>query len=202
MQIKCPICDYPYEVPVSFVGEHVECQCGHCWFLRETMPAIQPAYDLMDDDVIEEVCDVNGRFIGYHTTDSCYTKTSVPSQELYSAAKEKFRQSKRIEDTDQAYEVIRQFCTDTSPAPVVFDLFFKLCRMRNIADKRAGKYQAVIDRIEFMLALEQKKHEILYISYGKNIGLTLEDVKQTPNYIYITKTDHKNLKTCREKLQQ
>jgi hypothetical protein len=201
MKTKCPVCDCCYDVTISLVGEHVECQCGHCWFLREEFPTIQPAYDLWNDTVVEEVCDTNGRFIGYRVAKNCYTISYLPSKELYDTAKEKFNKSKKIEDIDYAYEFIKQLCVDTSPAPAVFNLFFKLCRIRNISDKKAGKYQAVVDRIEFMLALEQKKHEILYISYGKNVDMTLEQIQRTPTYISITQTDYKNLQICKDKLQ-
>ena len=99
-----------------------------------------------------------------------------------------------------AYEKTKEVCISGNPVPAVYREFFKICRKKNIADKKAKKYQAVIDRVELMLKLDKKQLETIWLSYGKtNPFVTKKEIYE--HYSKITVTDRKNLEKCKELLK-
>ena len=196
MQIQCPKCKQQYDVEISLVGERVECICGYKWILREKIPSVIPARSLnehmqksifdYDDLDIEEAC-------------SIVQKYRAVMGEQY-AEYWKIAQSRKNDPLDVAYEKAKAICVSGNPVPAAYGEFFKLCRKKNIADKRAKKYQAVVDRIALMLILDKKQLDVIWLTNAMHNGIKRSVIDE--HYSLITITDKKNFKVCKELLKK
>ena len=189
MDIFCPKCHQQYEVDVSLVGERVECVCGYKWILRENNPVIAKAKDL--NEVFNKITieDTSNGFCVYQKhEDSGFGQY------------QQIADSRKNDSIDVAYEKAKEVCISGNPVPAVYREFFKMCRKKNIADKKAKKYQAVIDRVELMLKLDKKQLETIWLSCSKtNPFVTKKEIYE--HYSKITVTDRKNLEKCKELLK-
>ena len=190
MQISCPHCNQEYEVDPSIVGRKVECICGYKWILREPMPQISPARSL--NDVFNKITvenTSNGFCVYQKYEDSGFCQY------------EQIADSRKNDDLDFAYEKAKKVCVSGNPVPAVYCEFFKLCRKKNIIDKKLKNYQAVCDRIKLMLKLNEKQMETIWKTFERtNPFLTKQNVWE--NYSKITKTDLKNLAKCKELIEK
>ena len=189
MKILCPYCNQEYEVDSSLVGQKVECVCGHKWILREPMPQLSPARSL--NDVFDKITvknTINGFCVYQKHEDSGFYQY------------QQIADSRKHDPLDVAYEKAKEVCISGNPVPAVYREFFKICRKKNIADKKAKKYQAVIDRVELMLKLDKKQLETIWLSCSKtNPFVTKKEIYE--HYSKITITDRKNLAKCKELLK-
>ena len=194
MQIKCSKCGQLYNVDFSLVGRKVECVCGFKWFLREPMPQIVPARSLNEEleaITMEEMARFPERTAQRMSKD-------ISAQYMNYVKMTNIKQEESLND---AYESLKNNCALGNPVPAVFKEFFKLCRKKNIEDKRNKNYRAVIDRINFMLELDKKQIRILYLTYSRNNRqFTLSVARE--HYSKITITDRKNLEMCKAKLKK
>ena len=188
MNISCPKCHQEYEVDISLIGEKVECVCGYKWILRENISPVAKAKDL--NEVFNKITieDTSNGFCVYQKyEDSGFCQY------------QQIADSRKNDSIDVAYEKAKEVCISGNPFPAVYREFFKICRKKNIADKKAKKYQAVIDRVELMLKLDKKQLETIWLSCCKtNPFLTKKEIYD--HYSKITVTDRKNLEKCKELL--
>lgn len=188
MNISCPKCHQQYKVDVSLIGEKVECVCGYKWILRENNPVIAKARDLNEvfNKITIEDTDVGFRVYQKHEDSGFGQYCQIAD-------------SRKNDSIDVAYEKTKEVCISGNPVPAVYREFFKICRKKNIADKKAKKYQAVIDRVELMLKLDKKQLETIWLSCSKtNSFVTKKEIYE--HYSKITVTDRKNLEKCKELL--
>lgn len=189
MNVSCPKCHQEYEVDISLIGEKVECVCGYKWILRENNPVIAKAKDL--NEVFNKITieDTSNGFCVYQKhEDSGFGQY------------QQIADSRKNDSIDVAYEKAKEVCISGNPVPAVYREFFKMCRKKNIADKKAKKYQAVIDRVELMLKLDKKQLETIWLSCSKtNPFVTKKEIYE--HYSKITVTDRKNLEKCKELLK-
>ena len=188
MIIKCKKCGETYNVDVSMVGRKVECICGFKWILREPMPTIVPARSLNEE--IERI-----------SLDDMINSPEKALQTMAKSVKNDYNEYLRSVSLNQelsfkeAYENLKNTCISGNPVPGVFREFFKLCRKQNISDKKEKHFQAVIDRVNLMLALNKKMCRIIWMSPAKKSGVPLKDIEN--RYCAITVTDRKNLEKCK-----
>lgn len=194
MQIQCPNCKQQYNVEISLVGERVECVCGYKWVLRETMPFIVPAKDLNAHMREKSLFDYD-----------CFDDAHSAFQEAHAIIGQQYAEYKEIarcrrdKPIDVAYEKAKTICASDNPVPGVYKEFFKLCRKKNIADKNAKKYQAVIDRINLMFELDKKQRDVIWLSVAKYNGVKRSVIDE--HYSKITITDRKTFAKCKELLR-
>lgn len=192
MKIQCPKCKAQYDVDCSIIGRKVECVCGKKWILREKFPRVLSARSINEDfeesllcvtleEALLKIADIKGKM-----------KTQY-EQYLY------LRHSSETEDQTE-YEKLKYMCACESPVPAVFKEFFKMCRKKNTADKKENKNLAVVDRIRFMIELDQKKRDIIWRSTAKHNGISRGDIDA--HYCSITITDRKNLDFCWSKIER
>ena len=112
----------------------------------------------------------------------------------------KIAQSRKNDPLDVAYEKAKAICVSGNPVPAAYGEFFKLCRKKNIADKRAKKYQAVVDRIALMLILDKKQLDVIWLTNAMHNGIKRSVIDE--HYSLITITDKKNFKVCKELLKK
>lgn len=195
MIIQCSKCKQQYDVAISLVGEKVECICGHKWILRETMPPIVPAKDLNAQMRDKSMFDYGSFEEAYSAAQEAHAITGEQFAEY-----EEIAQCRKDDSLDIAYEKAKSVCVSGNPVPGVFSEFFKLCRKKNIADKKAKKYQAVVDRISLMLKLDKKQRDIIWLSTAKHNGVKRSVIDE--HYSKITITDRKNFEKCKELLKK
>lgn len=188
MEFRCEKCDEPYDVDISLVGRKVECVCGHKWILRETMPPIAYPRSLNENMVFDAKVTSN-------RSAEIYSVTAANQYGQYLEAAE----CCNTEPLDIAYVKLKDICASESPVPAIFIAFFKLCRKKNIADYKQRHYQAVVDRIKFMLLLDKKMCWIKWDAYDRSCGIPFETI--VPRYSAITITDRKKLNKCIEILR-
>lgn len=190
MIAKCRKCGEIYDVDFNLIGRKVQCVCGFKWILREEIPEITPARSL--DEEIEAI-----------TIDDIAQSPEKALQKMHDVVSEQYHDYANIvsldESLDDSYERMKNHCASGNPVPAVFKEFFKICRKKNIADKKAKNFQAVVDRINMMLKLDKKMCRIIWLSSAKHNGIPLRDIEE--HYCAITITDRKNLAKCKELLK-
>ena len=132
MNISCPKCHQQYEVDVSLIGERVECVCGYIWILRENNPVISKARDL--NEVFNKIT-IEDTDVGFRV----YQKHEDSGFDQYC----QIADSRKNDSIDVAYEKAKEVCISGNPVPAVYREFFKMCRKKNIADKRIIKRNVI-----------------------------------------------------------
>ena len=190
MIVKCRKCGEIYDVDFNLIERKVQCVCGFKWILREEIPEITPARSLNEE--LEAI-----------TIDDIVQSPEKALQKMHDAVSRQYHDYATIasleESLDDTYEKMKLHCAYGNPVPGVFKEFFKICRKKNIADKKAKKFQTVVDRINMMIQLDKKMCKIKWLSCAKHNGIPLRYIEE--HYCAITITDRKNLAKCKELLK-
>lgn len=192
MIIKCCKCGEVYDVDSSLIGRKVQCVCGFKWIVREPIPEIIQARSL--NEKIEEITIEDIAQSPEKSLQTIYDVNAAQYHDYVTAVS-----IAPNESLDDSYERMKNYCASGNPVPAVFKEFFKICRKKNIADKKAKNFQAVVDRINMMLKMDKKMCRIIWLSCAKHNGIPLRDIEE--HYSAITITDRKNLEKSKEFLK-